>query len=138
MTTQEKIEIMKAYEEGYSIQWSRKEEERWYDIKKLTKNMVEPIWNWEDYIYRIKPEPKYRPYKDVKEMIDDYKERFNVNVPDYAMPLIWIQMKYTYHRYLINYFGKDYVSNQDEDIQLNRLYSQYEYLDGSPIGKLEE
>lgn len=54
------IKVMQAYVEGKQIQYVDSETEDWADIES-------PIWNWDTYDYRIKPEPKYRPFKDADE-----------------------------------------------------------------------
>lgn len=51
---------MQAYVEGKQIQYVDSETEDWADIES-------PIWNWDTYDYRIKPEPEYRPFKDADE-----------------------------------------------------------------------
>lgn len=63
-------EVLKAYSEGKIIQWSWNNCDSWNTI-------VEP-WNFETNIdkitYRVKPEPKYRPYKNAKEFLTAQKE----------------------------------------------------------------
>lgn len=54
------IKVMQAYVEGKQIQYVDSETEDWADIES-------PIWNWDTYDYRIKPEPKYRPFNDADE-----------------------------------------------------------------------
>lgn len=54
------IKVMQAYVEGKQIQYVDSETEDWADIES-------PIWNWDTYDYRIKPEPKYRPFKNADE-----------------------------------------------------------------------
>jgi hypothetical protein len=54
------IKVMQAYIEGKQIQYVDSETEDWADIES-------PIWNWDTYDYRIKPEPEYRPFKDADE-----------------------------------------------------------------------
>ncbi len=54
------IKVMQAYVEGKQIQYVDSETEDWADIES-------PIWNWDTYDYRIKPEPKYRPFKNAEE-----------------------------------------------------------------------
>lgn len=54
------IKVMQAYVEGKQIQYVDSETEDWADIES-------PIWNWDTYDYRIKPEPEYRPFKDADE-----------------------------------------------------------------------
>lgn len=58
MTTKEKIEIMKAYDEGKLIQMrllngASSDGSGWVDCKK------EPDWNWEACEYRIRPHDKF-------------------------------------------------------------------------------
>lgn len=136
MTVEEKIEVMQAYVDGKQIQ-----------VQMLTPSVMwvdthKPIWDWDTYTYRIKPEvkkPTYRPYKDTDEMIADFKERFKVDVPPYAMPSVWVTgivergvtnyvFGYSEHNVLIYNAWRD----------LDSLFNRYTYLDGSPCGKLVE
>lgn len=69
MTTQEKIAVMQAYVDGKQIQI--RTSKGWIDFY-IT---AEPSWNWRDFEYRIKPEPKeptYRPYKNFDEFRADW------------------------------------------------------------------
>ena len=43
-----------------AIKYVDSETEDWADIES-------PIWNWDTYDYRIKPELEYRPFKDADE-----------------------------------------------------------------------
>lgn len=65
MTTQEKIAVMQAYADGEKIQYRCNGD--WVDINS-------PSWNWIKYIYRVKPEPKLRPYKDSNEFFKAQRE----------------------------------------------------------------
>lgn len=134
MTTQEKIEVMKAYDEGKKIQGRIRAGEKWDDCVGV------PHWNWGINDYRIKPESKYRPYKDTEEMIADFKKRFNAKVPPYAMPMIWVRIKDdSDFAMLITEFGYRSVwcSVIQEGIPLWKLFEDYVYLDGSPCGMKE-
>lgn len=52
-TTQEKIKVMQAFCEGKAIQYRKKDSlNQWYNVG------VEPIWDWNQVDYRIKPEPR--------------------------------------------------------------------------------
>lgn len=133
MTTQEKIEVMKAYAEGRKIQVKERNGSNWRDYG----DILAPEWNWGDYDYRIKLEPVYRPYKDTAEMIEDFKKRFNAKVPPYAMPMIWVRIKGdSDFAMLITEFGYSSVwcSVIQEGIPLKKLFEDYVYLDGSPCG----
>jgi hypothetical protein len=51
VNTKEKIAVMQAFLDGKKIQWTGGGSE-WSDFD------GEPIWNWLQYDYRIKPEPR--------------------------------------------------------------------------------
>ena len=68
-TTEEKIAVMAAYKEGKKIERQVIGEQYWmvWNIRE------EPHWNWELCDYRIKEEPKYRPYKTIEEVLEAIK-----------------------------------------------------------------
>lgn len=136
MKTQEKIKVMQAYVEGKKIQRRVIGRKEWFDWNVNS----EPGWNWGDVEYRIKQEVTYRPYKNTEEMIADFKKRFNVEVPLYAMPTIWVGLKGdSDFAMLITEFGYSSVwcSVIQEGIPLWKLFEDYVYLDGSPCGMKE-
>ena len=134
MTTQEKIEVMQAYAEGKEIQTRCKTDMEWADW--VVRG--EPKWNWEDLDYRIKPESTCRPYKDTEEMIEDFKKRFNVEVPPYAMPMIWVIKKVAKVRGHISEFSDSLVTICGVAWDTDKLFDRFTYLDGSPCGMNEE
>ena len=54
------LPIIKAYSEGKIIQYRHKGRTKWYDLDSGQ-------FNCDIYFYRIKPEPKYRPFKTQEE-----------------------------------------------------------------------
>lgn len=56
--TAERIKIMQAFVDGKQIQY-KEYDGKWKDVK-------DPIWSC-DNEYRIKPEPKYRPFANIDE-----------------------------------------------------------------------
>lgn len=130
MTTQEKIEVMKAYAEGRKIQYRNKDGEFWMDWP----YSIEPSWDWFHQDYRIKPENKYRPYKDTDEMIEDFKRRAEIATSEMSLPLIWVKSKADGYRYLLSDFGTASV----DAVGFSDLFDDYTYLDGSPCGMREE
>ena len=84
----------------------------------------------------IEETPKYRPYKDTAEMIDDFKKRFcsHTTIPQYSMPLIWIKNKLFESRILVTEFYEFSVSISGTT-SFKKIFDQYTYLDGSPVGK---
>lgn len=141
MTTKEKVEVMQAYLDGEQIQTRNNLfknnllKSDWVDIT------IEPSWDWIINDYRIKPEdkkPTYRPYEDTCEMIADYKERFNIDVPCYTNPLIWVRWKDGNITKFITAFREYRVTIEENTVSLDYMYEAYVYLDGSPVGKLVE
>ena len=127
------LPILQAYAEGKQIQF-QSIEGKWDDFTHLS-------FDCEPSRYRIKPEEEYRPYKDCEEMIDDYKVKHNIVNNEDVMPLIWVKHKASgrKYKYLIISFDEDNVWIADvgwKDMQ--DLFDDYKYLDGSPIGKKEE
>lgn len=130
MTTKEMIEIMQAYEDGKKIE-SRQvfldEDEPWVDESC-------PSWNWVGFEYRVKPELKYRPYKDTAEMIADLRERGRVWFA-LSMPLIWIRdtdgcsWLVTVYRHEVVHLSNGIC------LDMKYLLEDYTYLDGTPCGK---
>ena len=54
--TRKAVKVMEAYANGKKIQYLDNNN-KWIDIHN-------PSFDWYDYAYRIKPEPKYRPFKN--------------------------------------------------------------------------
>ena len=63
MKISEQIAIMKAYEDGKTIEQKRFDRTEWESIV-YDENFQ---FNFSEYEYRIKPVPKYRPYESVDE-----------------------------------------------------------------------
>lgn len=129
MTIEQMIEVMQAYDEGKEIQYKPVAGGSWHDE-------AEPSWNFSILDYRIKPDSKYRPYKDTEEMIADWKKRFNAkDWPSYSMPLIWIWDKDNAEKTFVTGFRRQEVNTVDAIINMASLLQSYTYLDGSPCGK---
>ena len=129
-TTVEKIEVMKAYEEGKDIE-HRYKNGVWNSIK-------EPHWDWVDYDYRVKEEPKYRPYKDTEEMINDFCERSGAKRSKMGEPCIWVkEINSIVKRLVVAYFDNSlytqYCTSFD-NWTMKELFEKFTFLDGSPCG----
>ena len=134
MTTKEKIEIMQAYEEGKTIEWTYRNDED--EDEKIWYVIDNPSWDWHTFNYRIKPKEKYRPYKDATEMIEDWKARFNPKeCPSCSMPLIWVRLESTNAQFLVYSYLSDSVAIGVARPSFLGLFEDYTYLDGSPCGK---
>lgn len=131
MTTQDKIKVMKAYTEGKKIQARDIGGEYWWNVE-LPE---EPSWDWYHHDYRIKPEEKYRPYKNTDEMIEDFKKRAGIVTDRMSLPNIWIREKRCpWSKHSIDSMNGRSVSNSVLTVPLQRLFDEYVYLDGTPCG----
>ena len=70
MKVSEQIAIIKAYEDGKSIEQKRFDRTEWESIV-YDENFQ---FNFSEYEYRIKPVPKYRPYESVDEAFNEAKK----------------------------------------------------------------
>ena len=70
MKVSEQIAIMKAYEDGKTIEVKRYDGTKWESIV-YDENFQ---FNFSEYEYRIKPVPKYRPYESVEEAFEEAKK----------------------------------------------------------------
>ena len=70
MKVSEQIAIMKAYENGKTIEQKRFDRNEWESIVYVENFPFDFVSNE----YRIKPECKYRPYKSVEEAFNEAKK----------------------------------------------------------------
>ena len=70
MKVSEQIAIMKAYEDGKTIEGKRYGETEWKSLYYVKDYPFDFVANE----YRIKPECKYRPYKSVEEAFNEAKK----------------------------------------------------------------
>ena len=70
MKVSEQIAIMKAYEDGKTIEAKHYWETEWKSIDYVEDNQ----FNFMMYDYRIKTFPKYRPYESIEEAFDEAKK----------------------------------------------------------------
>ena len=108
MKVSEQIAIMKAYEDGKTIERKRYEETEWKSIKYMKNHP----FNFFYYEYRIATEPKYRPYKSVEEAFNETKKHE-----------FWTKEISTEFIINVGAFGENF-----EDIYING-YNQNNFLD---------
>ena len=70
MKVSEQIAIIKAYEDGKTIEQKRFDRTEWESIVYVDDFPFDFVMNE----YRIKPVPKYRPYESVEEAFNDAKK----------------------------------------------------------------
>ena len=93
------------------------------DIDKLNYFIETPI-------FRIKPEPKYRPFETQEECWNEMLKH---------QPLGWLRSKRIKDIYqLITIRNHEIRIFADLPLRFSRAYREYEFLDGSPFGIKEE
>lgn len=94
------------------------------------------------YLVEEPKENKFRPYKDIAELKQDFSGRYNSNTdwngkvnPMYN-PLIWVKSKRTGNQRLITVLNSDNncVRLSSISVELRELFEDYVYLDCSPCG----
>ena len=70
MKVSEQLAIIKAYEDGKTIEWKHYGETEWKSIEHVENYLFDFVANE----YRIKPFPKYRPYESVEEAFEEAKK----------------------------------------------------------------
>ena len=53
--------VMIGWANGKTIQWRRRDQNEWFDIEPACTATI-LSWDWDEFEYRIKPEPKLRPW----------------------------------------------------------------------------
>ena len=119
----ELLPIIQAFAEGKVIQCKSCITNEWRDFD-------EPAFNGLPDNYRIKPEPKYRPFKTQEECWNEMLKH---------QPLGWLRskrIKDIYH--LITIRNHEIRIFADLPLRFSRAYREYEFLDGTPFGIKEE
>lgn len=118
------LPILQVFAEGKTLQY--KFGERWIDTEEFYMfNKIED--------YRIKPEPTYRPYHNLKECFRDMKNH---------EPFGYIRQKQKGDLELVVgtlYDEHEYLKLSVSCIsQLDTVFERYTYFDGSPFGIKKE
>ena len=123
MTTEETrkaVKVMEAYANGKKIQYLDNNN-KWIDIHN-------PSFDWYDYAYRIKPEPKYRPFKNQEECWNEMHKHLDFG---------WLREKES--GYLFNTIAVfDSIRIKENAYNYSLVFKRFEFLDGAPFGVKEE
>ena len=118
----ELLPIIQAFADGKAIQFRCKTGE-WLNMLSEFALTLSP----DDY--RIKPEPKYRPFKSQEECWNEMHKH-----PDFGW-VIAKDSKIMYHIYVI---GVGCVLMDNMSISFPETFAEYEFTDGEPFGIKEE
>lgn len=118
------LPIIQAYAEGKVIESRciKGDTSLWYDDK-------DPSFD-DDFEYRIKPEPKYRPFKDAEECWNEMQKH---------QPFGWV--KDTQRFFVCKAFGNHlfFIGIEDKPYNYKEVLRDYTFADGTPFGvKVEE
>ena len=123
MKVQELIDaakVMEAYANGKKIQFLD-EYNKWIDV-------ANPSFNWSKYNYRIKPELKYRPFKNQEECWNEMHKHLDFG---------WLREKES--GYLFNTIAVfDSIRIKENEYNYSLVFERFEFLDGTPFGVKEE
>lgn len=123
-------EVMLAYADGKKIEYCNEGQKDW-------KTIGYPIFDWEYNDYRIKPESKYRPFKDAGECWQEMIRRQYVKY----QPFGWIKHKDTQHRYHIGELdnGGLHTLCTQYTCSFEDAFKRFTFVDDTPFGiKVEE
>ena len=125
--TRDAVKVMEAYANGKKIQYKGISE--WLDASF-------PLFNWAKYKYRVKPEPKYRPFKTQEECWNEMHKH-----PDFG----WVKGNVTgEYKQVIRVFNYNtelifnISNNSSADYSPEMMFRGYTFTDGTPFGIKEE
>ncbi len=120
------LPIMVAFAEGKAIESRciKGDKSLWYDDE-------DPSFD-DDFEYRIKPEPSYRPFKDAEECWNEMQKH---------QPFGWVKFKDTESGYcMITCIASGVVVGMNKTpLSYETMFNDYAFADGTPFGiKVEE
>lgn len=114
------LPIIKAFVEGKTIQTSIKNRE-WEDL-------TDDIEFYSDDKYRIKPEPKFRPFQNAEECWQEMQKH---------EPFGWLKaIRFPVYQ-VINYVDNIGVNINSVSTSFNEAMEHYTFSDGTPFGVKE-
>ena len=127
------IAVMQAFKDGKTIEHKSRDGDKWFEVST-------PSWNWWEYDYRVKEEPKYVPYENTEELIEDFCKRSGAKRSPMGEPFIWVEYKAEVNiaKCLITSFTDSFAYISSKKYSLSELFDDFTFLDGSPCGKKVE
>ena len=120
----EAAKVMEAYANGKTIQCN---DNRLGNGEWVTTD--NPSFNWDKYAYRIKPQPKYRPFKSQEECWSEMQEHTNFG---------WLRRNDTGACAHISAVFPYEIIFGSEKYSYKKAFECYTFVDGLPFGKREE
>ena len=131
--TRDLIAVMQAYVDGKQIQWKH--------ISDMWMDTTEPLWD-NKTSYRVKPETKYRPFKDADECWQEMlkHEPFGwvktiANIPElHNISAIFPSAEFP----VLLCIDLEKGEAREYSLKLSKMYDLYTFADGAPFGVKEE
>ena len=117
----EMLPIMQAFADGKTIEI--------YGWKNKWKEVDEPSFDIDAKYYRIKPEPKYRPFKSYEECWHEMLKH---------QPFGWIKINDIKRLRNINSIDNCTIDINNSILHFDTAFNIYKFADGTPFGIKEE
>lgn len=118
--TAECIKVMQAYTNGEIIEEKRLS----FDSTEWVES-IDPTWQWYKFDYRIKPKPKYRPFKNAEECWEEMLKH---------QPFGWVRVINRYKNILELRDSKNGIELLEENWTYKELCERVTFADGTPFG----
>lgn len=121
----ELLPIIQAFAEGKDIEYRSKEfNEDWKEVTQI------PGLSFESFEYRIKPEPKYRPFTNIEECWAEMEKH---------KPFGWLKQK-DFRINIANVMSKaiTFADNESRNFSFETIFKEYTFVDDIPFGVKEE
>lgn len=117
----ELLPIIQAYSEGKTIEYLATKD-KWVELE-------DPRFNYNAGLYRIKPEPTYRPFKDTDECWKEMKKH---------EPIGWLEHKSGDYKAFINSVNFVDVNINNYCYTYEHVFDDFTFIDGTPFGIRED
>ena len=121
------LPIIQAFAEGKVIECRTKPSalsKSWQDMNEWTE--MKEIEFWKHIEYRIKPEPKYRPFKDAEECWLEMQKH---------QPFGWVKWNdVRYNIYVVSSTSVCLINGNCENMDFAYAYQKLTFADGTPFG----
>ena len=119
--TRDLIAVMQAYVDGKQIQWKH--------ISGMWMDTTEPLWD-NKTSYRVKPETKYRPFKNTDECWQEMLKH---------QPFGWLKEKERNVRTQIGFMHTEGIQGTSGgSSNYKAFFDCFRFADGAPFGVKEE
>lgn len=115
---------MQAFADGKKIEYRVSPSDSWQEINS-------PTWNWCRYLYRVKPEPSLRPYKNAEEFFKAQKEHGLYLHDKKDKTIGYFPFRVT------DFCATWYTTTATNTVYYDFLLKEYQWQDGSICGILE-